>query len=527
MISYNGSKNWATSETKRTKNATGNSRKRSYRGERNGKHVELVWQAKKPWDTMRGSKTNTLLTIRTLERARSISPTKSSPANTPTSSRVSESQAKAISQSLSPTIGATGAPEPPRELASDNAMDRSTGVSTSPTKENSSPFDSGRITSDMDLKYSVGSKTSPSNAMPSRNSPLSWQRRPASQASEHPRSRPLSMVATENAARSPRDTPEPASATEATFSRGQIVQNLASKDPAWFRQTADRGLNSPAYRKNQVEDEDRLDHGSSSAKVQMPGMLREGSMGQTSPEESSSRSSSPTRRNTESRATYQSSSGLGSPMPLTSAQKLDPPNESRPDARSLAMSPSQGRISPERLERPASPTKGMGGFVQSAMMKRSDSVNKRWSVQSPPGLSRGNSMAGNRNSADPGSSFGLGNSLGPTGSVRDSKSTSLNRETSPPPSSRPVSSHSNITATQEHPGAAGSIRSSMTPSTSTMDGSMKGSLPIATIQTSIGLNTAQDEHPSDPSPPKGETTPPTSPSKVMDARRCLEQTRVP
>jgi len=297
------------------------------------------------------------------------------------------------------------------------------------------------------------------------------------------------------------------------------VQNLASKDPAWFRQTADRGLNSPAYRKNQVEDEDRLDHGSSSAKVQMPGMLREGSMGQTSPEESSSRSSSPTRRNTESRATYQSSSGLGSPMPLTSAQKLDPPNESRPDARSLAMSPSQGRISPERLERPASPTKGMGGFVQSAMMKRSDSVNKRWSVQSPPGLSRGNSMAGNRNSADPGSSFGLGNSLGPTGSVRDSKSTSLNRETSPPPSSRPVSSHSNITATQEHPGAAGSIRSSMTPSTSTMDGSMKGSLPIATIQTSIGLNTAQDEHPSDPSPPKGETTPPTSPSKVMDARR--------
>lgn len=57
------------------------------------------------------------------------------------------------------------------------------------------------------------------------------------------------------------------------------------------------------------------------------------------------------------------------------------------------MSPSQSRIPPERLDRSPSPTKGLGGFVQSAMLKRSDSINKRWSVQASQGLSRGNSIA--------------------------------------------------------------------------------------------------------------------------------------
>jgi hypothetical protein len=45
----------------------------------------------------------------------------------------------------------------------------------------------------------------------------------------------------------------------------------------------------------------------------------------------------------------------------------------------------------------SSPTKGMGGFVQSAMMKRSDSVNKRWSANIT-GINRQNSTASNRNS---------------------------------------------------------------------------------------------------------------------------------
>ncbi|KAJ8613696.1 hypothetical protein MRB53_036838 [Persea americana] len=43
--------------------------------------------------------------------------------------------------------------------------------------------------------------------------------------------------------------------------------------------------------------------------------------------------------------------------------------------------------------RPISPTKGLGGFVQSAMMRRSDSLSKRWSTHSPASISRQNSSS--------------------------------------------------------------------------------------------------------------------------------------
>jgi hypothetical protein len=366
-----------------------------------------------------------------------------------------------------------------------------------------------------DFKRNTPMKASPSSAMPSRTPTLSWQqRRPNSQASDRSRNRPLSMVATENAARSPRATPEPSSASEETMSRDQIAQSLASKDPAWFRQTADRGLNSPAYRRNQVEDEDRSDHGSNSDRIQMPGMSREGSQPDQSMVELVDRSSSPSRgslshgsgpRNSGSLA-----SGIGSPLPLTPAQKLDPPGDAKPETRALAMSPSQGRISPERLDRPPSPTKGMGGFVQSAMMKRSDSVNKRWSVQSPPGLSRGNSVASNRSSHETSSSMALG-STG-NASVRDSRPSSLSRDSSHEPSSRPSSSHSNITVTQERPGTSSSMRSSMTTST-TDDGFVKPSLPASRSRTPSGIKTGQEETAT------SDAALPVSPTKTMDPKR--------
>tara|TARA_R110002003_G_scaffold244_4_gene17425 strand:- start:8482 stop:12432 length:3951 start_codon:yes stop_codon:yes gene_type:complete len=106
-------------------------------------------------------------------------------------------------------------------------------------------------------------------------------------------------------------------------------------------------------------------------------------------------------------------------------------------ARSLAMSPTQGRISPER-ERSASPTKGMGGFVQSAMLKRSDSVSKRWSTQTPPGLARQNSTLSNRGSATTG--YGT--------LSKSERPSTLSRGNSMEPSSRPTSSHSNATVTK-------------------------------------------------------------------------------
>ncbi|TQW00060.1 advillin [Cordyceps javanica] len=204
-------------------------------------------------------------------------------------------------------------------------------------------------------------KSSPANTP----SPLSWQqRRPNSRGGTA--SRPLSMVAAQNATQrgvvrmhepqSPAATPE-----HQTLTREDIAKTLGLKDPSWFRQTADRGQSSAAFRKNQVEDSDTTDM--LSVKAQLPGM--------SDAQKESVAGSKP--------------AGLASPLPL------DPPVvQSVADRHADADLPS-GRSSPTRA---ASPTKGLGGFVQSAMMKRSDSI-KRWSVASPPTLNRVDSVSGN------------------------------------------------------------------------------------------------------------------------------------
>lgn len=242
------------------------------------------------------------------------------------------------------------------------------GLFDSPTKENEAPT-------------GTDSASKQGNTPPSRDS-LSWQRRPASRGG----SRPLSMVAAQNASQrfsaKAQDPISPA-AEQQHLSREDIARTLGLKDPSWFRQT-DRGQGSAAYRKNQVEDDEKLDMSAMTA--QLPGMTPIATT-QRSPERSPERSSfiSP------------SQAKLASPIPL------DPPRQAEREAfrtpmdTPLADSPS-GRSSPTRSP---SPTKGMGGFVQSAMLKRSDSI-KRWSVTSPPSLSRADSVTaniGNRNSA--------------------------------------------------------------------------------------------------------------------------------
>ena len=162
-----------------------------------------------------------------------------------------------------------------------------------------------------------------------------------------------------------------------------------------------------------------------------------------------------------------SASSLGSPLPTLSSQRFEAPSDTTSShgdelptfSRTVAMSPSQGRVSPERMERPSSPTKGLGGFVQSAMLKRSDSVNKRWSAQASPGLSRGNSIASNRSGYGP-SDLGLMGWSPP----KEPHVSSLSRDNSPMPGSRPGSSHSHATVTQNapdtgRPGTSGSTAS--------------------------------------------------------------------
>jgi hypothetical protein len=342
------------------------------------------------------------------------------------------------------------------------------------------------------------------------------------------------MIATQNAARTSRGTPEPSPPAEdsAPIGRDEIAKSLASKDPTWFRQTSDRGHGSAAYRKTQVEDTDVAETSNSLGRMKLPGMAQQSrdllakddddSSSKFDLDQSSSHSRSTSRHGSIGQSsmtgTTSSISGLGSPIPKTAAQFLPPPSsagsssadkETFGSGRPLAMSPSQGRISPDRADRPISPTKGMGGFVQSAMMKRSDSVNKRWSVQSPTGLTRGNSVVGNRSSHD----FSV--STSPT---RETRPSSLSRENTPV--SRPTSSHSSSTVVPdaERPGTSSSLKSSMTYGVDE-DGFVKPSLPGST-ERSFGQDTKLSDAADTQSTRNANTTPPPlSPSKTGDTRR--------
>ena len=189
------------------------------------------------------------------------------------------------------------------------------------------------------------------------------------------------------------------------------------------------------------------------------------------------------------------------------SHRLDPPSILNPStgekssiARTLAMSPSQGRLSPEHRDRPASPTKGLGGFVQSAMLKRSDSVNKRWSAQVGPGLSRGNSIASN-----PGGYEGARYPMGGITPLKDSRPSSMNCESSTEKSSRPGSSHS-IAALPRPP-----IEDEGT-NLSTPLASLKPVSPPNEIPEPVPTDTKPFQ-PSEPDDNEAVMSPPASPSK--------------
>ncbi|TGJ87414.1 hypothetical protein E0Z10_g1344 [Xylaria hypoxylon] len=399
------------------------------------------------------------------ERARSISPQKSSPANTPPPSQPNDSRRPERLDLVSPPI--LYPPSSPKSQSAPEAeednMVTAAPISISPSKENESS---------LDAEFKSNHPPSPTRSGTTARG-LSWQRRPNSQASERSRSRPLSVVATENAIRSSNPTSEQDTAAN-NPSRDQIASALSSKDPSWFRQTADRGANSTAYRRNQVEDTQTVDP--SSAQTQLPGMSRSTSggsfgNGDTSPLEPPALQSTVT-----------------SPINLSDAQKLDlVPNNPQSDVDSTGetrgpFSPSLGRTSPTKAERPVSPTKGMGGFVQSAMMKRSESVSKRWNVQSPTGLQRPDPIASNRNSYDPTSRTSATSKIRPKSILRESSTEQT----------RPSSSE-----------GKGEDR------------------PASRTSDSLRLDTAISPEPQ--ARDSGRATPPVSPSKTMDPRRWSPQ----
>ena len=313
---------------------------------------------------------------------------------------------------------------------------------------------------DFSVENTDPSQSSPSGSnFSSRPNTLSWQQRPP-RSSTSPSHSPQPHVGpdTKLGGRAQTDI-NSASPTQESATRSDIAQSLSSKDPTWFRQTQDRGLGSAALRKNQ--EDDRPSVSSRGPGVGLPGMSREGasdahkkasseSTRSISPATVSSAGTLPTSESASATSTFQSSKASTSPVSLSSGQRFHPPSEGSsrigevnpPETRNYAMSPFQKGLSSDRVDRPPSPTKGLGGFVQSAMMKRSDSVSKRWSTQTP-GLSRGNSISTNRGAFEaPKLPFNGFASLG------EPKPARFSREATPAStSSRPGSSHSNVTLT--------------------------------------------------------------------------------
>lgn len=365
---------------------------------------------------------------------------------------------------------------------------------------------------------SMGFKSPSSNSTsPTRSGTLSWQRRPTSTETDDKHARTTSLHATDVVDATSKGTPpvsepipESAQDEEDTgSSREQIAQSLGSKDPAWFRQTADRGTNSPAYRKKQ--DDTISDVSSMAGGMKLPGMAKESTAEPTktttSYDNGSERSRSPSRASStygsslgnrySSVSSVSTSSGPPGVAPISSSQRLDarnvePMTPTTGDTQlgdRHTMSPTQGRLSPERS---TSPTKGLGGFVQSAMMKRSDSQSKRWSAQAPPGLSRGNSVASNRNT------FGQPNSSW------DMKAPAPLREGSPLATSRPGSSHSEATVVHHAKEPTGTGNNG-----NGNDGFVKPPLPS---HESMDSSRSRDRKSSD-------IDLPSSPSKTMDPKR--------
>jgi hypothetical protein len=288
---------------------------------------------------------------------------------------------------------------------------------------------------------------------PTKETPTEETRVPREQPSTQATSNtPKSMAAPSHTRDVSLDEPQP--------SRNQIAASLGAHDPAYFRQTADRGLGSAAFRKSK----DEVSSGDDVfvARRGLPGMSKESTFGEertSSPRPESVISETPSRFGSIREDRAWSARSSGTPSVSDGKQSSDLPfrtpsnrssattdvNEPSGLSRTPTMSASQARLAGVS-ERPPSPTKGMGGFVQSALMKRSDSQNKRWSAQPVGGLTRQESSASARS--------GLGGLQGSYSMPKLDPTETSTRDINHEGHSRPSSSSSNLAglATQGHDG---------------------------------------------------------------------------
>lgn len=427
-----------------------------------------------------------------VERAKSISPVKASAPPPQETAFPAPSRAIDTPPPTTPPASTPSTMDPPTSQPTAEEVPEFKGFSRSgsKTKATSSATQSPAPSQEASTPSAAPARSASSLA---RSGTLSWQQRPSSRGAG---SRPVSMVSlgSSKAVDSPSSDAEP--------SRDQIAASLGSRDPSWFRQTADRGVGNAAFRKN--KDETPTGDSFASGRRGLPGMSREVSaepVPATSPPPSESMGSDTMSRYGSTRESTVSSSQFSTNRTSTSSkpdlkaliaedaeqEKASPMSDqtSTTDGeqstlgRTPTMSSSQARLA-GATERPSSPTKGMGGFVQSAMMKRSESVNKRWSAQPGSSLSRNNSTASAQS--------GYGGLTG-SHSMPKLEPTPSSRESSKEPNSRPTSSSSNLTqmtATQDR---------------TDKDGFVKPGLPHSRSKSIITSN--ED----------GQTSEPSSPSK--------------
>ena len=442
------------------------------------------------------------------ERARSLSPQKNfSPA-----SKSSYAGSPTQSQQIDPPIDLHPHPESEQRATprlndtlkrmADNGPEPERAQPPSPTKASSPTRAAGA-----------------SGTALSRSGTLSWQQRPSSRDANSVKPQSLSGLATE---RSRPGTPSQSRIGQKEEpTRSDIAQSLASKDPTWFRQTADRGATSAAYRRTEVQDQPQDDRSFPSGSMRLPGMSRE-----STAEPEKSPSSRPTSRDNHSQISSRSgerfssySSNSTTAMPLPSSHRLLPSTSEAADNlpqlnpdHGIAQGHS-GRASPER---PTSPTKGLGGFVQSAMMKRSDSVSKRWSAQAGPGLQRADSIRSTRHVL--GSITPVPLTRG--GSPPRETPLSMGPPSSPSSSSRPTSSHSKSTKSivlQKPPDASSSNLSDAAARVSSQDRAPENSTILETGMIGAVSNNKSGQETARPASPN--TGLPKSPSKTMDPKR--------
>ena len=337
----------------------------------------------------------------------------------------------------------------------------------------------------------------------SRSGTLSWQNKGLSRGFGSVRGRPSP------ASRNPvRTQPEALRSTspdrpEPEMSRKDIAASLSSRDPAWFRQTQDRSIGSAAYRKTSSQESDG--NALSQSGMQLPGMSSRNV--EARPVSPLPQPSNHIARQAPTRDVnldgHNVLSTVRTPQLAPAAPVLMDANDSKPsDAHDVADAESMLSRSGSILGsgRPPSPTKGLGGFVQSAMMRRSDSVSKRWSVQANSGLKRGDSIASNRPMFSPPTTST--STLGHARTLSRDPRMTRDGTSSPLSGSRPSSSHAP---------ASGDISSTwqdqMTPQASSSPQTRPGN----------SSPTLPDQRPV--TPPTMEPALSRSPSKTLDPRR--------